>query len=490
MASDREEPIGDAFGRVASSSPDRVIIVDGRLGWTAGDIWAAGTAATHRYRSAGVGATSRVGVFAWPPGDFLVDLLALAAVGSTVVPLPREMTAWELDQAIDLASLTHLSGGARRDDGGREVLDTGARRLLERCIRTSAVPETGAATAQLTSGTSGMAKVALRSSNALAFEATGYRDVLGLGPDEVIVSTLPLHHAYGFGLCVLAAAVAGVTVHHVGPGRPRVLLRRLQDLDRVLLPTVPPMARLIGRAAAGIAQRLPDVRVLTAGMPLDRRTADLVSGGLRSKIGQVYGTTETGPIAVRPPSPSAERAHLVGAPLPGVEVRLDPTSAGLPDEGVVAVRSPSVMLGYDDGDPMPGVAAGGWFTTGDLGRMHGGELALVGRLSNCVNVGGAKVSPEEIESALLEHPSVEQALVTGVADDALGQRVKATVAPRDVDPEELRAFIRERLSTPKWPSIIEVVESLPTTATGKVLRNALLPRPGAADDVDIAPDRG
>jgi acyl-CoA synthetase (AMP-forming)/AMP-acid ligase II len=95
---------------------------------------------------------------------------------------------------------------------------------------------------------------------------------------------------------------------------------------------------------------------------------------------------------------------------------------------------------------------------------------IVGRLANCVNVGGTKVSPEEVEAVLLEFPTVRSCLVDGEPDEWLGQRIRATVTPADVDLSALRTFCRQRLSPAKQPSRFAGVDILETTASGKVIR--------------------
>jgi acyl-CoA synthetase (AMP-forming)/AMP-acid ligase II len=108
-------------------------------------------------------------------------------------------------------------------------------------------------------------------------------------------------------------------------------------------------------------------------------------------------------------------------------------------------------------------------------------LVIVGRLANCVNVGGTKVSPEEVEAVLLEFPTVHTCLVDGEPDEWLGQRIRATVTPADVDVAALQAFCRQRLSPVKQPSRFVSVETLATTATGKVIR-----RPSADRQLSVS----
>jgi len=277
----------------------------------------------------------------------------------------------------------------------------------------------------------------------------------------------------------LAAPLAGVTTVVTSADRPWMLLRALSEYDVTLVAGVPPMLRALAETTTG----RPTHRIgyLSAGMPMDRRTAELIGTVLGGWLGDIYGTTETGPICVRPPGPWQD-AYSLGQPLGGVRVDLRPlgsepqTSADDAADslsGLVAVHSPTAMTGYLYPDRVDAAPVANGFVTGDIGRMTPDGLVIVGRLANCVNVGGTKVSPEEVEAVLLEFPTVRSCLVDGEPDEWLGQRIRATVTPADVDLSALQTFCRQRLSPAKQPSRFVSVDILETTATGKVIR-----RPG------------
>ncbi|MGH3250988.1 MAG: class I adenylate-forming enzyme family protein [Trebonia sp.] len=429
------------------------------------------------YRRAGIGPGCRVGAVAWPGASFTADVLAVLALDAVVVPLPRQMSDWERDRTEALAAPTHLAVPLDWPLLPRIGDVVAGRRLLVRRPSGEAPPG-GAASAQLTSGTSGRTRVALRPVSALMAEAENYRAALDLAPGTVLACPVPLHHAYGFGLAALAAPLAGATTLVTSADRPRVLLRALEQHDVTLLAGVPPMLRLLAEAATSRPARR--IGYLTAGMPLDPRTAELVGTVLGGQLGEVYGTTETGPICVRPPVPW-QQARSLGQPLPGVRVDLRPL-AGVPEpsaddaadapSGLIAVHSPTAMTGYLYPDRVDAAPVANGFVVGDIGRRTPDGLVIVGRLANCVNVGGTKVSPEEVEAVLLEFPTVRSCLVDGVPDERLGQRIRATVTPADVDLPALQAFCRQRLSGAKLPSRLLSIETLETTATGKVIRAA------------------
>jgi acyl-CoA synthetase (AMP-forming)/AMP-acid ligase II len=462
---------------IAAPSPRAVLFAEDAGSTTAQGLVELVEARIGAYRRSGIGPGCRVGAVAWPAASFTADVLAVLALDAVVVPLPRQMSEWERERTEALAAPTHLAvplDSPLLPGMGDAVA---GRRLIVR-QPPGAAPPGGAASAQLTSGTSGTTRVALRLVGALMAEAENYRAALDLGPGTVLACPVPLHHAYGFGLAVLAAPLAGATTLVTSADRPRMLLRAFDQHDVTLVAGVPPLLRLLAESATSAPKRR--IGYLTAGMPLDPRTAELVGTVLGGRLGEVYGTTETGPICVRPPVPW-QNARSLGRPLPAVRVDLRPlvdapeSQPSADDEadgasGLVAVHSPTAMTGYLYPDRVDAAPVANGFVSGDIGRRTPDGLVIVGRLANCVNVGGVKVSPEEVEAVLLEFPPVSSCLVDGVPDERLGQRIRATVTPADVDLSALQAFCRQRLSGAKLPSRFLSIDSLETTATGKVIR--------------------
>lgn len=472
----------------AARSPQAVAFVEDTGNTTAQAFVELVEARVDAYRRIGIGPGCLVGTVAWPAASFTADVLAVLALDAVVVPLPRQMSEWERERNEDLVAVTHLAApldwpllpGAGDVVAGRRLI---VRKPPGEALADEVLPDEalaiGAASAQLTSGTTGRTRVALRPVSALMAEAENYRTALELAPGTVLACPVPLHHAYGFGLAVLAAPLAGATTLVTSADRPRVLLRALDQHDVTLVAGVPPMLRLLAEAATSRPARR--IGYLTAGMPMDLRTAELVGTVLGGWIGEVYGTTETGPICVRPPVPWQD-ARSLGRPLPGVRVDLRPSAdvpASQPADGaadaptgLVVVRSPTAMTGYLYPDRVDTAPVANGFVVGDIGRQTPDGLVIVGRIANCINVGGTKVSPEEVEAVLLEFPTVRSCLVDGMPDERLGQRIRARVTPADVDLSALQAFCRQRLSGVKLPSRFLGVETLETTATGKVIRSA------------------
>ena len=468
----------------AARSPQAVAFAEDTGNTTAQALVELVEARIDAYLQAGIGPGCRVATVAWPAASFTADVLAVLALDAVVVPLPRQMSEWERERTEALVAATHLAAPLDWPllPGVGDVV--AGRRLIVRKPPGEALADEalagGAASAQLTSGTTGHTRVALRPVSALMAEAENYRTALDLAPGTVLACPVPLHHAYGFGLAILAAPLAGATTLVTSADRPRMLLRALDEHDVTLVAGVPPMLRLLAEAAISPPRRR--IGFLTAGMPMDQRTAELIGTVLGGWLGEVYGTTETGPICVRPPVPWQD-ARSLGRPLPGVRVELRPSvdvPAAQPQDGaadapsgVVAVHSSTAMTGYLYPDRVDTAPVSNGFVVGDIGRQTPDGLVIVGRTANCVNVGGTKVSPEEVEAVLLEFPTVRSCLVDGMPDERLGQRIRARVTPADVDLSALQAFCRQRLSGVKLPTRFLCVETLETTATGKVIRPAV-----------------
>lgn len=195
-----------------------------------------------------------------------------------------------------------------------------------------------------------------------------------------------------------------------------------------------------------------------------------------------YGLTESGTAAtVATPLDLAADDASVGRPIIGVAVEIrDPqgNAVGDGEEGEICIRSPYVMLGYwnDDAATAASIDDQRWLRSGDFGTMNNGRLTVSGRRTDLILRGGENVYPVEIENVLVEHPAVSECAVFGVAHPDLGQEVAAIVVAESgaVDPEQLRAFVAERLAKFKVPVRWRITsDALPRNATGKVTRREL-----------------
>jgi long-chain acyl-CoA synthetase len=198
-------------------------------------------------------------------------------------------------------------------------------------------------------------------------------------------------------------------------------------------------------------------------------------------IWEGYGLSETSPVLTTVAMNAQVLPGSVGRPVPGVELRLvDEKGRDCPmgDPGEVVVRGPNVFQGYWHQPEATAevLDADGWFRTGDVGLLDGGNLFLVDRKKDLIIVSGFNVYPREVEEVLYTHPKVAEAAVIGTSHPYTGEAVKAVVVLRpgeEATADEITDFCRRSLARFKCPEVIEFVSELPHLPSGKVLRRAL-----------------
>ena len=201
----------------------------------------------------------------------------------------------------------------------------------------------------------------------------------------------------------------------------------------------------------------------------------------RARVLEGYGLSETSPVVTFNQLQRPSKPGTVGLPVFGVEVRCfdEHDRAVAPGErGEVVVRGPNVMKGYyGNPDATAEATRGGWFRTGDIGQLDAeGYLSIVDRKKDMILRGGFNVYPREIEETLHAHPAISLAAVVGVPDERLGEEVKAFVVLKpggQLSADELIAWTREQMASYKYPRLVEFRDSLPTNASGKVLKGEL-----------------
>ncbi|MBE7323576.1 AMP-binding protein [Nocardioides sp. Y6] len=334
-----------------------------------------------------------------------------------------------------------------------------------------------------TSGTTGTPKgVPLRHRNLVANVVQGQAWVSGMVPgQESVLVALPLFHAYGVTVSVLLGlSVAAKLVLLPKPEIPLVMEAIKREVPS-FVPAVPPLYQKIvdeaersGVSIRGIKWSLSGAMALQA--PLVERW-EAATGGL---LVEGYGLTETSPVVVGNPMSKGRRPGSIGVPFPDTEVRIvDPEDPArevpLGERGELLVRGPQVFDGYKDlPEETRAAFHDGWFRTGDIVTMApDGFLTVVDRIKEVVITGGFNVYPSEVEAALRRHPSVGDAAVVGVRTPEGAEEVVAAVVVADgaeLDPDDVRRFLRGELTPYKVPRRVVAVEELPTNPMGKVLR--------------------
>jgi len=353
-----------------------------------------------------------------------------------------------------------------------------------------------------TSGTTGTPKGAtLSHRNAIQFSfaaaATSavhsiLHDVPRSDRTPTVIAASPLFHMSGLLGQLTNAAVWGTTLVVAPPGRwdAGVHLELSERHDVTAWSIVPTQLwRLIDHPDLASFD-LSALEMIGGGgatfsPDLLRRTAELLPGvALALRVG--YGMTETaGSVTLLQPPVPEGRLDSVGMPVAGSEVRiLGADGQEVPDGeiGEISVRTAQVFIGYW-GDAAATAAVldeGRWYRTGDFGRLDDGYLTLESRLRDMIIRGGENVYPIEIENRLVEHPDIDDAAVVGLDHPTLGQEVRAVIVVRDgaaLTAEDVRTWAAATLARHKVPAVVDQVEALPRTETGKVLKQLLTDPP-------------
>ena len=315
----------------------------------------------------------------------------------------------------------------------------------------------------LTSGSTGIPKIAIRPGPCAVAEARHYIETLGIDASDKLLCVSPMSHAYAYGMCLMVPLLTSADVATMRRFHPRLAGRALTELGITIFPAVPAMLDILP-----FPDRAPALRaVLTAGAPLPARTATAYRERYNIRIRPLLGTTETGGISID--RMEDEFDGSVGPPMNGVEVAADEPRG---DAGLLRVRSSSMMAGYlgTDGrvDRTP-LEPEGWFYTGDLATVRSGKIFLHGRESEVINVLGLKVIPSEVEAVIGALPEVADVKVYAGRHRSGSERVHAAVVcGKPVSEDALREHCKQHLVAYKCPNHYFFLDALPRTPQGKI----------------------
>lgn len=343
---------------------------------------------------------------------------------------------------------------------------------------------------QYTSGTTGTPKGATlthRNLLANAAQAQAWVPSIVRGDECVVYAVLPMFHAYGLTLCLTFAMSMGARLVLFPRFDPDMVLAVTKKHPATFLPLVPPIADRLLKAAREQGVSLAGTQVAISGaMALPHELVvpfEEASGGF---LVEGYGLSECSPVLMANPVADNRVPGTVGLPLPGTECRVvdpDNPTQDVPagERGELIVRGPQVFSGYyGKPEETEAVFVDGWFRTGDIVQIdEQGFIRIVDRIKELIITGGFNVAPTEVENALRQHPLVEDAAVVGLPSDHSGEEVAAAIVVSggaDVDVEAVREFVRGILTPYKVPRRIFVVDELPKSLIGKVLRRQVRDR--------------
>ena len=456
-------------------------------------------------RAAGIGPRDRVAIVL-PNGPEAAIAFLAAASHAIAAPLNPDYTESEFRFYLgDLGAkaLLTLPGGAAAahaaaGPGAVRLAAAGEGAALRFAAEGAGAPADGAApgpddAALLlhTSGTTSRPKLVPLTQRNLAVSAGNVAASLALTPADRCLGVMPLFHIHGLVAAVLAPLASGGSVACTPGFDAFRFFRWLAALAPTWYTAVPTMHQaVLQRAARGGGEaargRLRFLRSSSAALP------PAVMAGLEEAFGapliEAYGMTEAAhQMAANPLPPAARKPGSVGLPAGAAIAILGEDGSRLPRGGTgeVAIRGEGVTPGYE-ADPEANAAAfaDGWFRTGDEGRLDAdGYLFLTGRLKEIINRGGEKISPREVDEALLAHEAIAQCVAFAVPHPRLGEEVAAAVVPAAgaaLTEREVREFAAQRLAAHKTPRRVVFLDELPKGPTGKLQRIGLAERLGLA----------
>ncbi|WP_425046769.1 class I adenylate-forming enzyme family protein [Primorskyibacter sp. S87] len=427
-----------------------------------------------------------------------VLIFAASTVGAYAVPVNARMTPAEISRVLDHATprvtifttAVSTEAAAHAETARSETQNTsfGTIALAVTAPSNPEPVENGpdeTAVILYTTGTTGVPKGVMLTHANLLFAGRISAELRGMAPGDRVYGVLPLTHVFGLASMLMAASHAGATVQLETRFRPDRVYEALRN-GVTVFPGVPQMHALLMQYTRDQGfTRLENskLRYVSSGAaPLDpawKRKAEAFYG-LALQNG--YGMTESTAGICGTRNPIGTPDTSVGPPLPGIEIRLD-TSVGAENDtetGEILTRGPHVMKGYfkNPAETAKTIDRDGWLRTGDLGKIdEAGNLHVVGRSKELIIRGGFNVYPPEVEAALNDHPQVIQSAVIGRAVEGGNEEILAFVQcsdPASLDPETLRVFVSDRLTSYKRPSRIILTTELPAAATGKILKHKLL----------------
>jgi len=492
----------DQYARI---QPDTLALrVRGGGDWTWSQLAADSRRAASVLAQQGIGSGSRVALLCYNTSGFLLALFGAWRLGAAVVPINHKLQAPEVAYILE-----HSEADLCVFDGAlaETVAELGASvRFLSTDTPVAGLPDFDALLAQAdvwsgqqvpsadmlaeilyTSGTTGKPKGCLHSQANVAATALAAAAAVSLTAFDRTLIAMPIWHSSPLNNWCLGTLLVGGTVVLLREYAPATFVHTLAD-ERITFTFGAPIAFLAP------LQVVPDVQALDlsamrlwayGGGPLGADMARKLADSYGSdRFMQVYGMTETGPLgtALHPQDAQAKAGSIGRSGTPGTVVQVRKSDGSLcaaGEVGEIHLRTPGMMQGYLNAPEATAHAftEDGWYRSGDLARVdEDGFLYIVDRLKDMIITGGENVYSKEVEDAIAAHPAVQDVAVIGRAHPEWGETVTALIVPKpgqDVEAQALQEFLAPRLARYKIPRVVELHESLPRTATGKLLKHVL-----------------
>jgi acyl-CoA synthetase (AMP-forming)/AMP-acid ligase II len=340
------------------------------------------------------------------------------------------------------------------------------------------------------SGTTGLMKGVMLSHRNLVANIEQAWTSMPIDEEDTLVGLMPFFHIYGQTVVLNLGLAKGATIVTMQRFDCDALMDMMEEHGVTWLHVAPPVILAMATTANVEGRDFSKLKMIISGAaPLDAELSGRAEARIGAPIRQGYGMTELSPVSHKSALADVDRTPpgSVGPLIPNTEARLVDPETGEDvaegEEGEIWVRGPQVMRGYLNNPEATAetLVGDGWLRTGDIGRMdEGGYFFIVDRLKELIKYKGYQVPPAELEAVLVSHPQVKDAGVIGVPMEDGGESPKAcVVTDGDVDPDELIAYVAERVAPYKRIREVELVDEIPKSASGKILRRVLRDEHGA-----------
>jgi acyl-CoA synthetase (AMP-forming)/AMP-acid ligase II len=499
-------PLTDYVFEHAQWWPDKPAVIDGLTGATL--TYRELTAAVHRAAAGlaahGVARGDVVALCSPNRSEFVIAYYAALAAGAVITTVNPMATGSELTRQLQHSGSQWMfttpelfqdkAGDAAASAGVYEVFVFGSATgavpfawlLDER--HTAAAREIGAQDVALlpySSGTTGLPKGVVLSNRNLVASLCQTRLVQLVRPEDVVVAVLPLFHIYDMQVTMNLALHEGATIVTMPRFNLETFLRLVQQYRVTRADIVPPIVLALARQPVVDDYDLSSLRIITSGAaPLGAALARSCADRLGCRVKQGYGMTELGGGTHFAPDAGRDDPTSIGPAQPGVECRVVDCATGQdvgPDQlGELLVRTSSAMRGYLNNTRATAetIDPDGWLHTGDIvSRDADGWFRVVDRLKELIKYNGYQVAPAELEAVLHDHPAVADTAVVASPDEWTGQVPKAFVVLRSpASADELLRFVADRVAPYKKIHLLEFIDEIPKSPSGKILRRVLIER--------------
>jgi acyl-CoA synthetase (AMP-forming)/AMP-acid ligase II/thioesterase domain-containing protein/acyl carrier protein len=475
-------------------------------------------------RGSGFGRNTRIAI-AMPNGTQAALGIVAVSCSAVGIPVNPKQTLREIEACFDALRPDAVLLAKGDDSDARRAAESKGVAIIEATPttdgtigfslakpRNGAVPATeadepdpkAAAFILQTSGSAAEPKLIPFSHRNMLAAAARLQSWFNLTPQDRCLSVSPPFYSHGLKVTLLAPLLTGGTVTFPADAAKFDYAEWFEDLRPTWYSAGPTLHRMIfdqtqsnADAQTGHSLRF----ILSGGAPLPRNVLEGLQDALGVPVVEHYGSSEAAQIAANLPQPGRSKFGTCGIPWPGTVIIAGEDGEPLPanQQGEILVGGPTLISGYLNAPALNEACfVNDWFKTGDLGSLDDdGFLTLHGRISDVINRGGEKISPLEIDDALLRHPAVAEAAAFAIPHERLGEDVAAAVVLRagmTANPVELRRYLQDQLASYKIPRRVLIRNELPKGKTGKVLRRLLVDllsekaRPESATKASPVPD--